>query len=221
MTTQTDLKTYVETKTDFRKKSIRKKKVSVQSIYCFTKESELVLKLYNYFVQISKKYETDISFIPFFDGAFIKFDKEMALLTFQGQLFNFKDNINQFNTTISPFRFEIKPIEPNWTHLNLETFNYYLEINDFLLENKLSLKQYIILLKLLNIPDFSLNDTIYKTMELEKKKKNINDLNPELIEHLTFLTTHYKKTLNLKLIDYIKKNKSLLFLLKEIEEYTL
>jgi len=95
-------------------KSLEKQKISLQAQYCATEESLSLSVLYEVCLHkglLERNVSIDprsrsISFIPFFDGAYISFQDLKG-----------PDSINQIiedtNKLIYPYSFEQKEIEPN------------------------------------------------------------------------------------------------------------
>ena len=106
---ETSVKDYLYNNLQFKNKSLEEKKISAQTVYCFTKESELILKLYNTLEKYSKIFNTELSFILFFDGAYVRYEDKIAH-------FKINEYIDEVNKLIIPFKFVSKPIEPNWSY---------------------------------------------------------------------------------------------------------
>jgi hypothetical protein len=125
MSNETPMKEYLKTSKYFEEKTIEQQKVSAQSIYCFTEESFLLMSLYVFLKKKADINSTELSFVPIFDGALIRFVNRSV----DNEL---KDFVNQFNSTIYPFTFKIKDFEPDWDiDLNEDIIKKY-EKCDFL-----------------------------------------------------------------------------------------
>ncbi len=152
----TTLGEYTISRKSFQGKDIERQKISLQAQYCATEESKSLYVLYEVCIQkgLLNKETTlnrkarNISFIPFFDGAYVSFE-------------DLKDEleVNQIledtNELIYPYSFELKEIEPEWTYINGDTLQKYEKIHHFL--GELTDRQYNKLLEILEIPAFSLD----------------------------------------------------------------
>jgi len=161
---------YTRTRESFKNKTPEQQKVSLQSQYCATEESRSLKVLYevclkkgllNREVTLNTTAKS-IFFIPFFDGAYIKFD-DLKKVSEVEQI------IRDTNELINPYTFELKAIEPEWDYLDSTLLNQYEIILSFL--GSLNEKQNSLLLDFLNLPEFSLDDStldqIVKKTELE------------------------------------------------------
>lgn len=115
------MKDYLFNKIEFLK-PLNKQKRAAQTVYCFTKESELIKTLYNVFKH-SKEFNTELSFILFFDGAYVSYENIVAYS-------KINEYINETNELILPFKFISKPIdiESNWSYLNEDILEQYKNI---------------------------------------------------------------------------------------------
>lgn len=157
----TSLGEYTMTRESFKGKSYNKQKISLQSQYCATEESKSLYVLYEVCIRkgllnrntLSNIKGRNLSFIPFFDGAYVNFENLD------------EDGVNQIiedtNKLIFPYSFVLKSVEPEWSFLKEETLYKYEKIHTFL--GKLSETQYNKLLDSLGIPSFTL-----ETKELDK-----------------------------------------------------
>ena len=57
-----------------------------------------------------------LSFIPFYDGAYVCFYREGCPDSIYSG--NLLDLVNEFNTSIKTFEFKIKSMYPNWSFLD-------------------------------------------------------------------------------------------------------
>jgi hypothetical protein len=105
---------YTMTRKDVKEKSLEKQKVSLQFHYCATEESRSLKVLYEVCLKkgvLSREAVLDsqtrsISFIPFNDGAYIKFPD------LKGR-FEVDQILKDTNKLIYPYSFELKDIEEN------------------------------------------------------------------------------------------------------------
>lgn len=81
-----------------------KTKVTVQSLYCQTKETDYLIDLYNFLYSKTEESKEELHFIPFSDGALVKF-KDYVLHASIPTL------IEQFNKTTKYVKFKIKDFE--------------------------------------------------------------------------------------------------------------
>jgi len=136
------------------KSSLEQIKLSYQTFYCFTKESELLLSLKSFFENSKQNNYDFLSFIPFFDGAYINYFPWPANKNkdFLARL------LNEFNLKNSPFRFIIKDI-PDKSFLKDKDLMDYTNIYLFLkqLDN---LQQVDLILKKIGIEEFRLTEDI-------------------------------------------------------------
>jgi hypothetical protein len=126
------IRTYLFSKKDFFKESsVPALKVSVQSHYCMTVESDLVLNLKDSLIQELAPSTHDFSFVPFFDGAYVRCSDLSKHRTIE-------EFVSMFNKTILPypFSFKIKDITPSWDSLNEEVFGRYVTLTTALNKKK-------------------------------------------------------------------------------------
>ena len=164
-----NMKFFLSTKTNFEKKSLEKKKVTVLSIYCQTRESEILLDLYS-FLKVSCN-DTDekpaLQFIPFFDGAYICFFN----ITHQKLLDEWLKEYNQKHQFI---KFKIKNIESDSRLLLEDTFKSFCIINDSF--KKLSYKESQDLLKAIHLEKEVLTkNNLQLLIKYSNNLKNIHD----------------------------------------------
>lgn len=162
---------YVTQRKSFEKRgSLEKQKVTIQTYYCFTKESELVLKLFDFLSEYAKDKNLILSFIPFFDGAYVRFDINSVFANSCENIFarSIAELVEELNKKILPLKFKIKPIEPNWKTLDPEALVDYMKIDEFLNEID-SMSMFIRLLKYLNL-SFELKPSTLQLIKLSSKK---------------------------------------------------
>lgn len=210
----TKLGEYTMSREGFANKSLEKQKVSLQAIYCATEESKSLRVLYEVCLQkgllnrdatLNRKVRT-ISFIPFFDGAYIKFDK----LTEDGV----RQILEDVNELIAPYCFELKTINPEWKYLNEEDLKNYEIIQDFL--GGLPEKQYLYLLKLLDIPEFNLKEDVLNSILSKSNDSHVEVISEEqffelnennfdqFAEFIHKSSKRYKYLIRRKLLSHIK-----------------
>lgn len=144
----------------FRTKTKNKQKVTVQSLYCFSMESTLLIDLHSFLEKellmtcnnlMSSDDKIDLRFIPFFDGAYIRIEKPAG--------FALKALIDKYNNNKeSIFKFALKPIRPNWDKLSLTILEKYENLTTFLLN--LSSRDYKKLLNSIDYGTFKLSDEL-------------------------------------------------------------
>lgn len=157
----TALGEYAMTRESFSKENLEKQKISLQAQYCATEESRSLYVLYEVCIQkglLSREATLNrksrcISFIPFFDGAYVSFDDLQDVSEVEQIL-------KETNELIAPYSFDQKEMEPEWDYIKEDVLRNYETIQDFL--GRLTDTQFYKLLELLDIPPFSL-DT--KTLE--------------------------------------------------------
>jgi hypothetical protein len=140
----------------------------IQSYYCMTKESDILLELRSFLKSKLTKIDVEgLHFIPMYDGALIRHDKfevHNCLI----------DYVEEFNKSLDLFVFERKKIElPTDCVVKKENFETYLNVSKFFA--KLSTFNFGKLLVELNIEEFSLDDDFLSHLlrEMESRKKFI------------------------------------------------
>jgi hypothetical protein len=105
----------------FKKKNVDKQQVSVQSHYCLTIESVFLKKLYNFLLAQIKddKPERSLHFVPFFDGAYVRYSNIML----QSKIEEYLGVFNEGNDNI---KFKLKEIEDD-----LEKESRYADLDKF------------------------------------------------------------------------------------------
>lgn len=168
-----ELGEYCLTRESFMKRNLDQQKVSLQSHYCTSEESKCldILRevclhkgLLDRKAKLSKE-SRNLSFIPFFDGAYITFDS----LT---RLEEVESIIADTNNLIAPYIFEVKNIQPEWDYINEQDLKYYEKIYDFM--TKLSVSNIEKLLDFLNIPPFKLNEELLEQIVEHAKSDTVN-----------------------------------------------
>jgi len=206
---ETPMKDYLFNKLQFKNKSLNDQKKSAQTIYCFTKESELINILYNVLINYSKKFNTELSFIPFFDGAYARYKNKTAHS-------NINEYIDEVNKLIIPFKFVSKPIEPNWSYLNENILNNYKNIMQLSSTDLMSDKQLEILIDHFNIPNNNLCEKAYDIIKAEKKEEISKLNNKNFNEYLEMKTRMFARHLNKSLFPYSSDYKTLHDYIKNI-----
>jgi hypothetical protein len=163
----TTLREFLIRREDFAEKSLEEKQLSVQNFHCFTEETNLLLSLKT-FLEKSMGEEDKLSFIPFFDGAYIKFKD------FRGAQ-GINNLLVDFNTDIYPYEFVVKAIEipdendnksvndkfsNSESLLSVDKFNRYLNIHSFL-DQIHSFKDMEIMLERLQLQPYKLTEHIH------------------------------------------------------------
>ncbi len=136
--------------------------VTAQSYYCMTKESEYLVRLYNY---INERLGTDPShlhFIPIFDGALVKHD-------LYNEGLKLRDLVKDFNETLEHSRFLEKPFneEPDG-FVSKKEFAVHLAVRRKI--NKLKAADMPKLYAAVGIPDFRLPESL--VCEIMQSEKN-------------------------------------------------
>ena len=74
--------------------------------------------LYEVLKNNCKEFNTELSFVPFFDGAYARYENPIAHS-------KINEYIDEVNKLIIPFTFKFvsKPLEPNWSYLNENILN--------------------------------------------------------------------------------------------------
>lgn len=155
--TKTALGEYCLTRESFKKKNPNQLAVSLQSHFCTSEESKCLEVLREVCLQKGlldrdaklSKDSRNLSFIPFFDGAYISFASLKRVKEVE-------EIIADTNELIAPYRFEVKEIKPEWGYINEQDLKYYEKIHDFM--SKLSASNIEKLLQFLEIPPFKLDE---------------------------------------------------------------
>lgn len=215
----TPLGEYTMSRDSFKNKDVERQKVSLQAQYCATEESRSLYILYEVCIQkgllnrdatLNRKVK-NISFIPFFDGAYVSFENLRNLS-------EVKQILEDTNELIYPYSFEVKEIEPEWEYINEDDLRKYEIIHRFLAI--LTEKQYNKLLELLDIQPFQLDSAALDDIE-GKLKESRSDLEkvaeddqeyklrlseaPEFHELIDKSARLYKSRIRKKLLEYISE----------------
>jgi hypothetical protein len=102
-----DREKFFETK--WKEKSLEKQKVSLQSYYCQTQETAKLLALYDFLQK--KQEETPLEFVPFFDGAFIRFENTLSNKNIDSFLKQYNETDEFINFTVKEMDYEEEIIE--------------------------------------------------------------------------------------------------------------
>jgi hypothetical protein len=161
---------------------LEKKKVSVQSYYCQTKESEALIDLHEFLkkkdLDSDFKYSSSLPmiFIPFFDGAYVKYHNlsdQLRIPTF----------LEEYNSNTHFIKFVEKSITKEGSILCQETFNKYIIITKYV--KSLSQKKgWKILTKLMLLTRLVTNDELDIIV---KESSNLNQYNLQLTEVIRVL----------------------------------
>ena len=207
----TDLGKYCLTRESFVKRGLEQRKVSLQSHYCTSEESKCLHVLREVCLHKGKldniaklsKNTRNLSFIPFFDGAYIYFD----ILSSKEQVQQIIDDTNKL---IAPYVFELKSIEPEWDYIDEKDLQSYEKIVEIL--GSLSSNHLEKLLQLLDIPNFSLDDSkldiILAGLTTQESKSDFSEGIPE--EFNIFLENsaiEFKYRVRRSLLSYFKQDK--------------
>lgn len=158
----TALGEYCLTRESFNKKNLNQQKVSLQSHFCTTEESKCLEILREVCInrglldrkaKLSKE-SRNLSFIPFFDGAYVSFP--FLLRKEQVQYI-----LTDTNDLIAPYIFELKEIQPEWDFIHENDLNIYEKIHNYL---RLSPSDIPKMLEFLNIAPFSLDESQLKSI---------------------------------------------------------
>lgn len=179
-----NIKLFLSQKAHFVKKTIEKKKVTVMSLFCQTRESEILLDLYAFLQELATPTtENDgMTFIPFFDGAYISFKEN----TDQNLLDNW---IELFNKNQSVIKFKIKKIE---TEANLLVEDYFLKIchlNELFKKFSYNFSQDV--LKVLVLDEPILNESNLQL--LIKLADDLKKVNQDLTDNINSLRKEFRK----------------------------
>lgn len=111
-----------------KKKPEDKKKVTVQAYTCQASESRLLLKLFD-FLKTKDCLDRNIpvSFVPFFDGAFIRFNDVITNKQIENLIAEF--NTQQRSPYIS---FAVKDLKSDFKYLNENTLSKYVNLTRYL-----------------------------------------------------------------------------------------
>jgi len=174
----TELGEYCLTRESFNKRTLDQQKVSLQSHYCTTEESKCLDILREVCLQkglldreakLSKE-SRNLSFIPFFDGAYISFNSLKRKVEVESI-------VADTNDLIAPYVFEVKDIKPEWDYIDEDDLKYYEKIQEYM--PKLSAGRLEKLLDFLNIPPFRLNETklsdIVRATQEEELLRNLKE----------------------------------------------
>jgi len=123
----------LERRPNYVSKTLEEKMLTFQSYYCFDKESQLLLKLKEHLeeqlgVKSTTTFENQKShlhFIPFFDGAYIKFKNDSNTVVMSE--FMIEEYLEAFNNKNKPFKFQLKSIRTNdpKSYINLKLLKDY------------------------------------------------------------------------------------------------
>jgi len=191
----TQIKDYLYHNLEFKSKPLNKQKKSAQTVYCFTKESELVMCLYNTLHKHSKEFNTELSFVPFFDGAYARYKDPVA----HSKIIEYIDEVNKL---IIPFKFVSKPIEPNWSYLNESILNNYKHIITLFSSDLVTQKQLEKLIDHFQIPDVNLCEKGYEIIKSQNKEKISNLSDNNLNEYLELKSRNFARCFNDLLLPY-------------------
>ena len=112
----------------YKASDLERKKVSIQSYYCQTQESELLLDLYWFLKEIEGNvplHQLPLVFIPFFDGAYIRFDNPRHQL-------HLNQYIEEYNSKSRFIKFKEKSLEKEGTLLDEALLNKYIVLSRYL-----------------------------------------------------------------------------------------
>jgi hypothetical protein len=108
---------------NFLNRSIEKQKIRVQTMFCQTGETRMLLSL-SAFLKSKITDETFLSFVPFRHGAFVKFEK----FALQNEVSDF---IDEFNDSKFVVQFKVQPLDQPIDSMS-SLFAKHLTLNDFL-----------------------------------------------------------------------------------------
>lgn len=216
----TPLGEYTMTRESFKGKDVARQKISLQAQYCASEESESLKVLYEVCLHKGRldreaslhKASDSICFIPFFDGAYVHFEG----LTLESEI---QQILHDTNFLIYPYQFELKKIEPEWDYISEKDLLRYELIREFI--GNLSESQFQILLRILNIPNFSIDinvlNSMIKNMGDSDYKSFQNGENVLVNTYIQSSVKLYKYQFRKKLLEYTTML-PLTDLLKEINE---
>jgi hypothetical protein len=216
----TDLGSYTMSRDSFKEKTIEKQKVSLQAQYCGSEESWCLEILYevclhkgnlNRDVTLNKS-TRNISFIPFFDGAYLLFED----LKHKSEVSQILTDTNEF---IYPNEFVLKEFEPEWDYLKEEDLVHYEQIVSFL--NGLSKSEMSKLLDFIDVQPFSLDEEklkdIITSIKSPADKKLLNaGLNEQVNIFIYESSKTFKHLVRRKILSIFKQNRK-----DELFEHTL
>ena len=191
----TQIKDYLYHNLEFKRKPLNKQKKSAQTVYCFTKESELVMCLHNTLHKHSKEFNTELSFVSFFDRAYARYKDPVA----HSKIIEYIDEVNKL---IIPFKFVSIPIELNWSYLNESILNNYKHIITLFSSNLVTKKQLENLIDHFQIPDVNLCGKGYEIIKSQSKEKISNLSDNILNEYLELKSRNFARRLNDLLLPY-------------------
>jgi hypothetical protein len=132
---------------------------TVQSHFCCSRESELVLALRDYLHLSINSIPEQLHFIPLYDGAYLHHED----YTVHYELGKY---VSKFNKTQAYLKFEQKEIEANEDDVLLEhDLEKYLTIQKFL--QFMDLRRFNSLLEVLDIPPFKIPEELLETILIE------------------------------------------------------
>jgi HEPN domain-containing protein len=207
-----DFSNYFSSHKGFKGKTIERQKITCQSYYCGTKETELVVKFKEFIDErLNLKINSDdYSFIPFFDGALIR-TKEI------GRTMKLDEGLLEgFNKSISPFKFAVKDFDTEFKLINSDLLKLYEEVYHLIR----SINKHKVLKRLmeeLNIQEYSLPNDVCEELKKVTSSKSLSDLDCEdFNEACLEYTRRYTKYFRKELFDYLRKGHSVSELLKKI-----
>lgn len=179
-------------KRSYKAFDVERKKVTIQALFCQTKESEYLKDLRNFLV---RKEQIDLSlrdlplefiplvFVPFFDGAYILYDQAFHQN-------NVGQYIDEFNSKSLFIKFKEKTIEKEENILSEERFNRYVVLSGYL--RSLSYSDTFKILSEHNFISNVLTEDLLNSVLRESL--SLQDKNRELSEEISYL----RKQLSLK-----------------------
>lgn len=215
----TNLGDYTMSRESFKGKSLERQKISLQAQYCASEESRCLEVLYEVCLHKGNldrnvalnKTMRNISFIPFFDGAYIYFNN----LSKKSEVQQILDDTNEL---ISPNSFELKDMKPEWSYIIEGDLKIYEIIESHI--GSLSDSDFSKLLSYINIEPFSLDNNELKKIissisTSDEKKKLEEGFNEDLNSLIRESAKIHKYKVRRKLLSIIKKGG-----LNELLEYT-
>jgi hypothetical protein len=211
------LRTYLMGSENFLKKTDTQKLLTAQSLYCFTQESDLLMSLYEFLKNKSKLHETELSFLPIFDGALVRYlDRSV-----QDKL---KVFVIEYNSQSKLYKFNIEEFKPNWSpNFNEGIIEKYEKIETIL--KNMTISQFRLLLECINYPEFTLsdsvnqiltpfhseidpksdanfNDELLNNLENKKKRKKIAELDKKKAEYELLENEEFNEALKNQVLEY-------------------
>lgn len=188
--TKEDMDVYFRNNTEFHAKTEEKKKVSIQSLYLQTRETEYIVTLVEYlYLNTINTMNSDpfvtgfhnlqvldrsvvcsdtyyyFTFIPFYDGLYIGSEDYAYSKDLQKHVASFNDQLQQAGSLV---QFKEKSIELDFKRLNPKTLDMYSKIASFMRD--VGTAEFNELLILLDVPPLKFTSTVEDIMLREGRQ---------------------------------------------------